>query len=69
MLLETDEVAYFTALYDFLLREHAVNLAQAILRLLHIPFNFPYQLSLCRTHIIDTAEEPIYSYVVGNESS
>jgi hypothetical protein len=57
MLLDTDEAVYLTALYDFLLREHVVNLAQAILRLLHIPFEHPYQ-------IINVVDPPMQSYII-----
>jgi hypothetical protein len=64
MLLEGDEVVYLTALYDFLLREHATNLAQMVLRILHVPFRHPYQLSTCRDHIINAIEPPIYSYII-----
>lgn len=64
MLLETDEVVYFTALYDFLLREHAINLAQIILRLIHVPFRHPYQLGVCRDHIVNAIEPPTYSHLI-----
>jgi len=67
MLLDTDEAVYFTALYDFLLREHSVNLAQAILRLLHIPFEHPYQLEKCRSIVVNSIELPIYSYIVEDD--
>lgn len=64
MLLESDEVVYFTALYDFFLREHALNLAQFILRILHVPFQHPFQLGTCRDHIVNAVEPPIYSYII-----
>ena len=64
VLLSTDEAEYLTALYDFLLREHAINLAQPILRLLHIPFENPHQLARCRDIVINSIERPSYSYVV-----
>jgi len=63
MLLEANEVVYLTALYDFLLREHTVNLTQLILHILHILFQHPYQLGTCRDHIVN-AIEPLYSYII-----
>jgi len=67
LFLNTDETIYLVALYDFCLREHSVNLAQAILRILHIQFEDPYHLSKCREVIVDRIDLPTYSYVVEDE--
>ena len=64
--LHIEETEYLTALYDFLLREHAIDLSQTILRLLHISFDSPFQLSMCRTNILDEIEEPMYSFALNS---
>jgi hypothetical protein len=66
-ILSIDQAVYFTALYDFLLREHALFLARPILQLLHISFPEPTQLNLVFKHIIDTVERPLYSYLLDDE--
>ena len=66
-LLTSDQAIYLTALYDFLLREHVLNIAIPILRLLHIPFRDGHQLSLLRGTIIETIDLPLESYTFRKE--
>jgi hypothetical protein len=61
------QAAYFTTLYDFLLREHALFLARPILQLLHIAFPEPNHLNLVFDHIINEVERPLYSYLLPDE--
>jgi hypothetical protein len=64
IILSTDEAIYLTALYDFLLREHAIDTAQQILRILHIPFQSPYELATLRNTIIDVIDPPNTSFTL-----
>jgi hypothetical protein len=66
-ILSAEQAQYFTALYDFLLREHALYLAEPILQLLHISFPEPNQLNLLFRHIVNIIEPPLYSYVLYND--
>ena len=61
-LLNAEQAQYFTALYDFLLREHAVNLARPILHLLHLTFPDIYHLALARKAIVNVIEPPILNH-------
>ena len=67
MLLDSNEVQYLTALYDFLLREHVIQVAHPILKLLHVFFRHPYQLGMCRDHIVDAIDEKSYAYVIDSD--
>ena len=62
------QAVYFTALYDFLLREHAIFLARPILQLLHVSFPGTNHLDLVFDHIIDEVEPPHYSYLLSDLS-
>jgi hypothetical protein len=64
MLLESDEVQYFMALYDFCLQEHAIQLTHPILKLLHVPFQNPYQMGICCNTILNAIDPSSYAYVV-----
>jgi hypothetical protein len=66
-ILDKQQAIYFTALYDFLLREHAINIARPILHLLHTSFPESAQLNLLHSHLIDAVEPPIYSYMLYDE--
>jgi hypothetical protein len=68
-ILSIEEAIYLTALYDFLLREHALNLAQQVLRILHVSFENQAQLGLCRDIIIDAIDLPSYSYIIPDSDS
>jgi hypothetical protein len=61
-LLSKEQAVYFTTLYDFLLREHAIFIARPILKLLHISFPDADHLQLVQDEIVDTIEPPLYSY-------
>ena len=52
------EAIYFTALYDFLLREHHFALAREVLALLNVPFSGAFDIMLLRQYIIDEIVPP-----------
>jgi hypothetical protein len=63
-LLDREQALYLTALYDFLLREHAIGIATPILRLLHISFQEAGQLKLLCDIIIDIIDPPLSSFML-----
>jgi hypothetical protein len=69
MLLSTPETVYLTALYDILLREHLVHMAQQILRILHTPFPDSFQLATIRDTIIDCIDPPTTTYHLYEDDS
>ena len=52
------EAVYFTALYDFLLREHHFALAREVLALLNVPFSGAFDIMLLRQYIINEIVPP-----------
>jgi hypothetical protein len=63
-MLDGNQAQYFTALYDFLLREHAINIARPILQLLLIQFPESEQLEQILTSIVDVIEPSPFSYML-----
>jgi len=57
-ILTTDEAIYFTAAYDFFLREHSSPIARELLVLLNIPFRYEYDYQCIQTHILDEIIPP-----------
>jgi hypothetical protein len=66
-ILDFEQARYFTALYDFFLREHALNIARPILHLLHIPFSHSHHLNLVHKVIVDAIEPPIHSFILHDD--
>ena len=57
-ILTTDEAIYFTAAYDFFLREHHHPLAQELLTLLSLPFPHAWDLMLLQQYLVDRIAPP-----------
>jgi len=57
-ILTFSEATYFTAVYDFFLREHHFALAREVLALLNVPFSGSFDILLLRQHVIDEIAPP-----------
>ena len=63
-ILDTDEVKYLTAAYDFFLREHKTYLAHELLHILHASFPYPEHVTVIRQQVIDSLEFPDLDFIL-----